>query len=79
MTDEQKRFLIKCYNETKREEERACDKLDSASEKTFAKHSSDHSFAIGTLRGIALALTMLDFEIILDDEENAIDIVPTEE
>lgn len=79
MTQEQKQSIINSYNVARRDEAYACERLDAAkTAKTFDKYSSTQSFALGTMHGIHLVLLACGFELITDDEDNAVDIVHAE-
>lgn len=80
MTNEQKASIIKAFNAAANDERRAMDCMDRAqTDRTWAKSSSDHSFALGKQSAIESLLDTLDYTLIRNDEGFAVDIVPDDE
>ena len=93
MTDEQRRKIIDCYNAAQ-EQEGLClirmgeaETAESAAQDErhlrramdrWAKASAKHSFALGTMNGISMALESLGYSLIVDDCDRALDIKPEE-
>lgn len=77
MTDAQKARIISAYNAAVADQIKAETGLDSATtDKTWARHANKHSFALGQQQAIDNLLSILGYDLIVNDEDIAIDIQP---
>lgn len=89
MTDEQKADILGYYNAARKNEDAALERMDEAAKaesaaqdekhlrralNRWAKASSDHSFALGTMYGITAALEAIGYCLRVDDCEEVVGI-----
>ena len=76
MENEQKHAVIDYYNAAVHRQCESETGMDSATtDKTFNRHGSRHSFALGEQAAIDYTLKILGYALVVNDEDMATDIV----
>ena len=75
MTDMQKQAIIAVYNAAVHDQASAEEGMDNATnDKSWQRHADKHSFALGKQSAIDRMLSILGYDLIVDDEKFAVDI-----